>query len=77
MAAGFLEHDAIRGKRRNVRKCVGTYFWGFAGKLCRKKSHPLPQKGVLAIKKQVGQENAVGRKKETGNLNKFRTGLIL
>lgn len=24
MAAGFLEHDAIRGKGRNARECMGT-----------------------------------------------------
>lgn len=76
MAAGFLEHDAIRGKGRNARECVGTHFWGFAGKLCRKKSHPLPQKAVLPIKKQVGREGAMGRKKETGKL-KFSSGLVL
>lgn len=69
MAAGFLEHDAIRGKGRNARECVGTHFWGFAGKLCRKKSHPLPQKAVLPIKKQVGREGAIGRKKETGSVS--------
>lgn len=45
--------------------------------LCGKESHPLPQKAVLPIKKQVGRESAMGRKKEARSVNKFSPGLIL
>lgn len=40
--------------------------------LCRKESHPFPQKAVLPINKQVGQASATEREqKGTGNLNEL------
>lgn len=69
MATGFLEHDAIHGKGKRAGECVGTNFWGniFAGK---RESHPVPQKAVLPIQKQVGQKHGGRRSKnETGKLN--------
>lgn len=77
---GFLEYDAICGKERNAKECMGTNFWGnsFDGKShilsLKRQCFPLKQNKnknkSKNKKKQVGQESAMEREKKRDRKSK-------